>query len=61
MIEDIMAIVGVVDHPTRLDSPLPIKHEWAPPLTTLGALATELLCEMFELDDEADMEGLAYS
>lgn len=50
-----------MDHPAQLDTILPIKHEWAPPLKTVGALATELLCEMFELDDEADMEGLAYS
>lgn len=61
MIEDVQAIITQVDHPAQLNSTLPIKHEWAPPLRTVGALATELLCEMFELDDEADMEGLAYS
>ena len=30
-------------------------------MATVGGLAVELLCEMFELDDESDMEGLAYS
>lgn len=27
-------------------------HDWAPPLLSVGTLATELLAELFEDDDE---------
>jgi hypothetical protein len=30
---------------------LTIPHDWAPPLSTVGTLATELLAEMFEDED----------
>ena len=31
-------------------------HDWAPPLTTVGTLATELLAELFEDDEEEHEE-----
>ena len=50
--EDLQTIIGYLNNDTKLKNVLNMPHDWAPPLTTVGTLATELLAELFEDDDE---------
>lgn len=52
MAGDIIKLVGYLDINMTLARPLPVPHEWASQITTVSALATELLAELFEVDDD---------
>ena len=52
MARDIKKLVGYLDINMTLARPLPVPHEWASQITTVSALATELLAELFEVDDD---------
>jgi hypothetical protein len=49
---DIVRLVDYLDINVKLSKALPVPHEWASPITTVSALATELLAELFEIDDD---------
>lgn len=50
--EDVITIIGYLNDDTKLKSQLTIPHDWAGPLQTVGTLATELLAELFEQNEE---------
>lgn len=49
--EDIHTLVSFLNSDVKLKQPLTMPHDWAPPLQSVGTLATELLAELFE-DEE---------
>lgn len=53
--EDIDTLVSFLNSDTKLKQPLTMPHDWAPPLQSVGTLATELLAELFE-DEEQEEE-----
>ena len=54
--EDIDTIISYLSSDIKLKNELTIPHDWAAPLSTVGTLATELLAEMFE-DEDNDLES----
>jgi hypothetical protein len=55
--EDIPTLVSFLNSDVKLKQPLTMPHDWAPPLQTIGSLATELLAELFEDQEEEDGDG----